>query len=114
VDWQERIDILTDLLDARRARRKPGQFHDCIIGVSGGKDSTRQALWVRDKFGINPLLVKSDSRIQQEQEAAAQAQQQQQLIQAGMGDPQKLGNAAMAAQQVLGPASPDQPQPEPQ
>ena len=57
VDWQERIDILSDLLEARRARRKPGQFHDCIIGVSGGKDSTRQALWVRDKFGINPLLV---------------------------------------------------------
>ena len=57
VDWQERIDILTDLLAARRARRQPGQFHDCIIGVSGGKDSTRQALWVRDKFGINPLLV---------------------------------------------------------
>jgi len=57
VDWQERIDILTDLLADRRQRRKPGQFHDCIIGVSGGKDSTRQALWMRDRFGINPLLV---------------------------------------------------------
>lgn len=55
VDWQERIDILSGLFAQRR--RKPGQFHDCIIGVSGGKDSTRQALWVRDKFGINPLLV---------------------------------------------------------
>ena len=30
---------------------------DCIVGVSGGKDSTRQALWVRDKLGLNPLLV---------------------------------------------------------
>lgn len=55
VDWQERIDILSDLFGSRR--RKPGVFHDCIIGVSGGKDSTRQAMWVRDKFGINPLLV---------------------------------------------------------
>jgi N-acetyl sugar amidotransferase len=55
VDWQERIDILSDLFAARR--RKPGVFHDCIIGVSGGKDSTRQALWVRDRFGVNPLLV---------------------------------------------------------
>lgn len=55
VDWQERIDILTDMFASRR--RKPGQFHDCIIGVSGGKDSTRQALWVRDKFDVNPLLV---------------------------------------------------------
>ena len=55
VDWQERIDLLADLFAARK--RKPGVFHDCIIGVSGGKDSTRQAMWVRDKFGINPLLV---------------------------------------------------------
>lgn len=55
VDWAERVDILAALFAARR--RKPGQFHDCIIGVSGGKDSTRQALWVRDRFGINPLLV---------------------------------------------------------
>ncbi len=55
VDWQERFDILADLFAARK--RKPGVFHDCIIGVSGGKDSTRQALWVREKFGINPLLV---------------------------------------------------------
>lgn len=30
---------------------------DCIVGVSGGKDSTRQALWVREKLGLNPLLV---------------------------------------------------------
>jgi len=31
--------------------------YDCIIGVSGGKDSTRQALYVKEKFGLNPLLV---------------------------------------------------------
>ena len=55
VDWQERIDLLSAMF-ARRQRR-PGQYHDCIIGVSGGKDSTRQALWVRDRFNINPLLV---------------------------------------------------------
>ncbi|MDB4638762.1 N-acetyl sugar amidotransferase [bacterium] len=55
VDWQERFEILKDLLP--RFPRSNGQFHDCIIGVSGGKDSTRQALWVRDKLGLNPLLV---------------------------------------------------------
>ena len=27
-----------------------------MIGVSGGKDSARQAVWVRDKLGLNPLL----------------------------------------------------------
>lgn len=55
VDWQERFEILQDLLS--KHTRKKGQFHDCIIGVSGGKDSTRQALFLRDKLGINPLLV---------------------------------------------------------
>lgn len=55
VDWQERYEILQDLLAGYR--KKPGQHWDCIIGVSGGKDSTRQALWVRDKLGMNPLLV---------------------------------------------------------
>jgi N-acetyl sugar amidotransferase len=55
VYWQERFEILQDILS--KYPRKKGQFHDCIIGVSGGKDSTRQALFLRDKLGINPLLV---------------------------------------------------------
>lgn len=55
VDWQERYEILEDLL--KDYPRRPGQHWDCIIGVSGGKDSTRQALWVRDKLGLRPLLV---------------------------------------------------------
>jgi N-acetyl sugar amidotransferase len=55
VDWEERVDILREIFSRRQ--RKPGQQHDCIIGISGGKDSTRQALWVREQFKINPLLV---------------------------------------------------------
>ena len=55
VDWQERFEILQDILASYP--RKKGQFHDCIIGVSGGKDSTRQALFLREKLNINPLLV---------------------------------------------------------
>ena len=55
VDWQERFDILQDIL--KNNPKRNGQYHDCIIGVSGGKDSTRQALYLRDKLGINPLLV---------------------------------------------------------
>ncbi len=55
VDWQERFEILQDIL--LKYPKKNGQFHDCIIGVSGGKDSTRQALFLRDKIGVNPLLV---------------------------------------------------------
>lgn len=55
VDWQERFEIMQDLL--ANFPRAPGQRFDCIIGVSGGKDSTRQALWVRDKLGLKPLLA---------------------------------------------------------
>ena len=55
VDWQERYEILQDLLAG--FPRPAGQRFDCIIGVSGGKDSTRQALWVRDRLGLKPLLA---------------------------------------------------------
>lgn len=55
VDWQERAEILEDLLS--QYPRPAGQYFDCIIGVSGGKDSTRQALYVRDKLGLRPLLA---------------------------------------------------------
>lgn len=55
VDWQERYEILQELISEKIKRKKTG--FDCIIGVSGGKDSTRQALFVRDKLGLNPLLA---------------------------------------------------------
>jgi len=55
VDWGERFQILTELTS--RYRSKNRDKFDCIVGVSGGKDSTRQALWVRDKLDMNPLLV---------------------------------------------------------
>jgi N-acetyl sugar amidotransferase len=55
VDWEERVGILKEMIRKRMPQKKG--IHDCIIGVSGGKDSTRQALWVRDCLGLNPLLV---------------------------------------------------------
>lgn len=55
VDWWERAEILAELI--KRFPRNPGQLFDCIIGVSGGKDSLRQAIWVRDHLGLTPLLV---------------------------------------------------------
>ena len=54
-DFDERFDLLKDILS--KQEKKTGQFFDCIIGISGGKDSTRQALWVRDKLGLKPLCV---------------------------------------------------------
>lgn len=55
VDWEDRFAILQDLI--KNKPKGDRQFHDCIIGVSGGKDSLRQALWLRDRFNVNPLLV---------------------------------------------------------
>lgn len=55
IDWQERFDVLKEILE--QYPRRQGQYFDCLIGVSGGKDSTRQAIWARDKLGLRPLLV---------------------------------------------------------
>ena len=55
VDWEERYSQLGEII--KKFPKKKGQFFDCIIGVSGGKDSTRQAIWARDKLKLNPLLV---------------------------------------------------------
>lgn len=53
VDWNERLDLLRQIVKPY-VNKKP---YNCIVGVSGGKDSTRQALWVRDKLRLNPLLI---------------------------------------------------------
>ena len=58
IDWNERCGILQNIVsEYKKNNTKNKKYHDCIIGVSGGKDSTRQALWIREKLGLNPLLV---------------------------------------------------------
>jgi len=55
-----RLEQLREWLETLKARSGRKKFHpvyDCVVGVSGGKDSTRQAHWVRDRLGMNPLLV---------------------------------------------------------
>ena len=53
-DDSERLQILREIKDKYANK---GNNFDCIIGVSGGKDSTRQALWIREKLNMRPLLV---------------------------------------------------------
>jgi N-acetyl sugar amidotransferase len=55
VDWSERRKELDLICEFGRANNHSG--YDCIIGVSGGKDSTRQAFFVKDVLKMNPLLV---------------------------------------------------------
>ena len=52
--WNKRLELLKEIT---QKYKNPNNKFDCIIGVSGGKDSIRQALWVRDKLKMNPLLV---------------------------------------------------------
>lgn len=56
INWRERKAILEEIVRDVKIDRLGKKF-DCIIGISGGKDSTRQALFVRDKLGLKPLLV---------------------------------------------------------
>lgn len=58
VEWELRFDQLNSYLRNRKKKSVKNSFQkfDCLIGVSGGKDSTRQAIWVRDKLGLKPLL----------------------------------------------------------
>ena len=55
VDWDQRAHELREIINFGREHSESG--YDSIIGVSGGKDSTRQAIYVRDVLGMNPLLV---------------------------------------------------------
>ena len=55
IDWDERKQHFIEIIEKFRSR--DGSNYDCIIPVSGGKDSTYQAYFVKKEFGLNPLLV---------------------------------------------------------
>lgn len=55
IDWKARLEELDRIAEWGRARNVSG--YDCLIPVSGGKDSHRQAIYCRDNLGLKPLLV---------------------------------------------------------
>jgi N-acetyl sugar amidotransferase len=54
IDWAERRKEIDRILD--RYRNRDGRHWDCLVPVSGGKDSTYQALRML-QLGMNPLCV---------------------------------------------------------
>lgn len=54
-EWSRRKELLRAILEENRCR--DGSRHDCIIAVSGGKDSWFQTHVIKNEFGLNPLLV---------------------------------------------------------
>lgn len=58
VDWPARRSMLKKLLNEHAvSQRAKGNPFDCIIPVSGGKDSHYQVWLIKREFGLNPLLV---------------------------------------------------------
>ena len=55
IDWESREKELQDI--AEWAKKTTKSNYDCAIGVSGGKDSTKQALTAKDRLGLRCLLV---------------------------------------------------------
>ena len=55
VDWEERREQINKVVEFGKKNNSSG--YDCIIGVSGGKDSLRQAIFVKEVLKMNPLLV---------------------------------------------------------
>lgn len=58
IDWEGRKQELLKVLD--RYRNKHGSHWDCIVPVSGGKDSTYQVVRML-QLGLNPLCVTSST-----------------------------------------------------
>ncbi len=56
IDWDQRAIELEQVLE--KYRRRGGDNWDCIVPVSGGKDSTYQVVRML-QFGLNPLCVTS-------------------------------------------------------
>lgn len=57
VNYPVKLSLLREIYRNSRKGQKNKGAYDCIVGVSGGKDSSRQAQWVRDRLGLRPLLV---------------------------------------------------------
>jgi N-acetyl sugar amidotransferase len=56
IDWAQReIDFKKIVSHYKLPEGKPG--YDCLIPVSGGKDSTYQAYFMKEVCGLNPLCV---------------------------------------------------------
>lgn len=58
-DWRQRYQELKELAD--KYRDWNGDGYDCIIAASGGKDSWYQTHIMKEKLGMNPLLVNVDN-----------------------------------------------------
>ena len=57
VNYKKRFKELSKLADRHKGKERTPGKHDCIIAVSGGKDSHFQVHIMKEVLGMNPLLV---------------------------------------------------------
>lgn len=56
IDWRQREIDFNTIID--KYKKSPNEIgYDCLIPVSGGKDSTYQAYFMKEVCGLNPLCV---------------------------------------------------------
>jgi len=55
IDWDKKRKEFKEILEKYRSKNKTN--YDCIIPVSGGKDSHYQTYVIKKEFGLNPLVV---------------------------------------------------------
>lgn len=55
IDWNQREKDFFEIIEEYKVKSPTG--YDCIVPVSGGKDSTYQAYFMKYVCGLNPLLV---------------------------------------------------------
>lgn len=54
INWEKRLSKLHEIAEWAKSKNRP---YDCVIGVSGGKDSTFQAVYAKEKLGLKVLLI---------------------------------------------------------
>ena len=54
IDWKSKEKELKEILEKFRSKNN---YYDCIIPVSGGKDSTYQVHFIKNVIGLKPLCV---------------------------------------------------------
>ncbi len=58
ISWNEREKIFEKMMyEAKKMAKERGNLYDCIVPVSGGKDSHFQVYILKEKYLMNPLLV---------------------------------------------------------
>lgn len=56
-DWNRRKKTFESILEKQLSKKSIKDNYDCVIGVSGGKDSFYQTHFMIEEYGLKPLLV---------------------------------------------------------